>query len=544
MACSKYILVNTGSTIVTFNYQRCDDALWMYQEELNPGQTKNIWLLNNTYSSAFSQYIVLTNLGTFPSLTPTPTPSVSASPAPTNTQTPTNTPTPSVTASETPTMTQTATETPTQTPTMTQTATETPTQTPTQTPSSTPVRFEFNVGSGSTENEACSSGVVGSIWGDNQVFSDSNQFYPESTGPSTMLAGYYSYNGEVVDIDSSGSSGAFTLCIVVPTPTQTPTLTNTPTQTQTPTLTNTQTPTPTRSVWDYSLGYDVSIVNNACSDYTSSPSTYYSSLGSGPGPNVGETLFTNVALTNPAPNGFYSNGTGWYEITGGAGLITSSDPNGCGSLPTQTPTLTQTMTQTPTNTPTLTQTMTPTPSPTPYRNMFFSNNSSGSQITGFTGSFTSLLNFSFPVTIGMNAQAFHGPITDSVDTIEVYVTGGTNVSVWISKNGGVLSQDYGTAPFTSQYTFGTNLTENDELAIYLYDGAVTNSLGYDVASSATACTNFTSSPSNYYSSVTLATGVNIFTDTSLTTLAPDGYYSDGTNYYQVSGGSNLGPVAC
>ena len=90
MACSKYILTNTGSTIVTFNYQKCEDTQWQYQVELNPNQTKNIWLINNTYFAAelFASSIVVTNLGVFP-LTPTPTP--------TPTQTPTPTPTPSPT---------------------------------------------------------------------------------------------------------------------------------------------------------------------------------------------------------------------------------------------------------------------------------------------------------------------------------------------------------------------------------------------------------------------------------------------------------------
>jgi hypothetical protein len=68
MACSKYILVNTGSTVVTFNYQRCDDALWQYQVELNPNETKNIWLMDDTYSipQQFQSEVVLTNEGEFP----------------------------------------------------------------------------------------------------------------------------------------------------------------------------------------------------------------------------------------------------------------------------------------------------------------------------------------------------------------------------------------------------------------------------------------------------------------------------------------------
>ena len=68
MACSKYILTNTGSTIVTFNYQRCSDTQWQYQVELSPNETKNIWSYNNTLEIAqlFTTSIVINDVGTFP----------------------------------------------------------------------------------------------------------------------------------------------------------------------------------------------------------------------------------------------------------------------------------------------------------------------------------------------------------------------------------------------------------------------------------------------------------------------------------------------
>lgn len=112
MACSKYTLTNTGTTSVNFNYRRCDDFMWQYQVNLDPNESKNIWLVNNSYHVAqlFQPNIQLTNDGLFP-LTPTPTPSI----------TPTNTPTPTIT------------ETPTQTP------TPTPTETPTQ------IVYDFDV---------------------------------------------------------------------------------------------------------------------------------------------------------------------------------------------------------------------------------------------------------------------------------------------------------------------------------------------------------------------------------------------------------------
>ena len=58
MACSKYTLTNTGSTIVNFNYQRCDDAKWEYQVELTPNQTKNIWLLNTKRIAFAIKYLI------------------------------------------------------------------------------------------------------------------------------------------------------------------------------------------------------------------------------------------------------------------------------------------------------------------------------------------------------------------------------------------------------------------------------------------------------------------------------------------------------
>ena len=94
MACSKYTLTNTGSTIVNFNYRRCDDSMWEYQVELQQNQTKNIWLIDGTYSIAqlFESSVVLVDNGVYPTILPTHTPTATPTPTPTNTTTPTNTP--------------------------------------------------------------------------------------------------------------------------------------------------------------------------------------------------------------------------------------------------------------------------------------------------------------------------------------------------------------------------------------------------------------------------------------------------------------------
>jgi hypothetical protein len=331
MACSKYILTNTGSTLVNFSYRRCDDSLWDYQVELLPNQTKNIWVINGTYTvaSSFKQSIYLIDEGPFPSTAATPTPTPSNSPTPTNTPTPsvtameTSTPTPTPTNTQTPTQTQ----TPTNTITQTQTPTDTPSVTPTPTPTS-PLQVFYNVTSGSTSNEACEAGVQTELYGFFPVFDNNTQFYNDPSGVVVSdMSGFYSNQLSVIELDSDGTTvGSFTACSSLPTPTPTPTNTETPTQT--PTVT--QTPTQTFAWYTYTLGTGAT-ANDSCTAFSSSPQTIYGSISGGVGPNVGEYLYeaTGRPLTDVAPDGYYSNGTAWYQVTGGLGQITSSNPNGC-----------------------------------------------------------------------------------------------------------------------------------------------------------------------------------------------------------------------
>ena len=303
MACSKYTLTNTGSTIVNFNYRRCDDSMWEYQVELVQNQTKNIWLINNTYSIApsFSSSVVLINNGAYPTVLPTHTPTVTPTSTPTQTPTPTQTGTAAVTP------------TPSATPTGTAAVTPTPTQ----------GRFTFAITSGATSNVACDSGVAGTIYGDESIFNDNTQFYNSLTGPVSIdMTGYYANSGVVVQLTSSGfETGGYSLCSILPTLTQTPTVTQTPTNT----ATSTPTPTPTIGYYIYSLGYNVGSPITACS---ATPSNYYLSPSLNP-LDVGDYIYTDTSLTSPAPNGYYSNSTGWYQVTGGSGQITNNDPNGC-----------------------------------------------------------------------------------------------------------------------------------------------------------------------------------------------------------------------
>jgi len=297
------------------------------------------------------------------SLTPSNTPSVGSSPTPTETAT--QTPTPTMTQTQTVTPTLTPTNTPSVTATLTPTTTNTPsvtttqTETPTNTPSPTEARFIFNGFSGSTSDFACASTYSSVIYGDNPLFDECTQFYNKLSGPVDIdMTGFYQYGGVVVELLSDGSApGAFTLCFTLtPTPSVTPTNTSTPTltptqtntqtqtQTQTPTTTSTptntpsisvsptMTPSPTQSIGYYS--YELSsgsTVSAACNNFSVTTYTIFAPISGGVGPNVGEYLYTQPGNppTAPAPDGYYSNGIAWFQVSGGLGQIISLDPDGC-----------------------------------------------------------------------------------------------------------------------------------------------------------------------------------------------------------------------
>ena len=102
MNCIKYTIVNTGSTIISINYMRCEDSMWQYNVEVHPNDIKNIWFEEGTFSQAgFNNELIIQDFGVFPPVTMTPTPSFVPESSPT--PTPTNTTTPSVTPTLTPT---------------------------------------------------------------------------------------------------------------------------------------------------------------------------------------------------------------------------------------------------------------------------------------------------------------------------------------------------------------------------------------------------------------------------------------------------------
>jgi hypothetical protein len=289
-----------------------------YAVQINPsGQIVSYVLCTNLVTQTPTMTSTPTNTPTN-TATPTNTPTNTATPpqTPTNTTTNTQTPTNTTTNTQTPTNTTTNTQTPTntETPTETPNNTETPTQTPTQTQTQTPTQTSTQTPTQTPTN------------------TPTNTETPTQTPTNTETPTQTPTNTETPTQTPTNTPTNTETPTNTPTNTETPT--NTPTNTETPanTPTNTQTPTytstPTRAYYEYSLGAGVNGVD-ACNNYISSPSTIYGTVSGGIGPNIGEYLYSNLSLTIPVVDGYYSNGTALYIVTGGLGQITSSDPTGC-----------------------------------------------------------------------------------------------------------------------------------------------------------------------------------------------------------------------
>jgi len=498
MACSKYILTNTGSTIVTFNYRRCDDGMWVYQVELEPNQVKNIWLVDNTYSSA-NVTIVVDNEGAFPPAGATPTPTPTPTNTPTVTTTPTNTPTltqtPTDTPSETPTQTPTSTAavTPTPTPSGTAAVTPTPTQTGTAavtpTPTCSPNAASISLSYGDTPNNACASGSFTLYYPFSQggtlelgefVYQNSSLSIPAEDGfYSDTNNNWYAISGGLGEITQKDNGG----CLSLVTPTPSVTTTSTPTDTPNVTPTNTATPTVTPSATPIARYIHTSLCHDESSSVVACDCTTTATIWSDNPELSGSTLFWSDATgaNTGDPVGYYAQDGIVYYVNDdcGVGCSTGSTIGSsafCGVTPT--PTGTAAVTPTPTETPTPSPTGTPaqTPTPTTNRNLIIVNNSTNDEVVSLTDDsgpwiLTDQVG-SFSVLAGQSLYANHGT-TSTNPRVNVDWTTSVNVQVRIN---GVLRNDYGASGgggSTSQPMRGaspaTAVDAGETIYILIYD---------------------------------------------------------------------------
>jgi hypothetical protein len=118
------------------------------------------------------------------------------------------------------------------------------------------------------------------------------------------------------------------------------------------------TTTTTSAVSSFVLGYNLGNFFTACTNYSTSPVTYYST--SGAVLQVGTTLYNESSLTTKVIPGFYSNGTDWFQCNVN-GVVTAT--GSCSTTTTTSTTSTSTSTSTTTAAPTTTTTSTTTTLP-------------------------------------------------------------------------------------------------------------------------------------------------------------------------------------
>jgi hypothetical protein len=103
-----------------------------------------------------------------------------------------------------------------------------------------------------------------------------------------------------------------------------------PTGTTTTTTTTTSTTTTTTTGGTpvgYTLAYSTIDGPTACSNYpTIDTNIYYAAPGSPLTPTTGVIIYIDGALTTPAPNGFYSNGTNYWNTGAGSGNLQNETP--------------------------------------------------------------------------------------------------------------------------------------------------------------------------------------------------------------------------
>jgi hypothetical protein len=279
MACKKSIITNNLGRVSVISYTRCNDNFVVNNYEIQIGETVNIWYVDGTYKTAFSNLTIdstiewppVTQTPSSSSTTPTPTPSVTA----TQTQTPTNpitdtpTPTPTVTPTNTPTNSGTPTPTVTETPTNTPTNSGTPTPTVTETPTNTPT------------------GTIGVTPTETPTNTPTNSETPTPTVTETPT-----------ETPTNTPTNSET-----PTPTVTETPTETPTNTPTPTETPTNTPTPTETPTPVT-GYGFNLVATPYNVPTISGTSIISNVAPINSGDTNPNVFANGA---PNPQGFYFN---------------------------------------------------------------------------------------------------------------------------------------------------------------------------------------------------------------------------------------------
>ena len=223
------------------------------------------------------------------------------------------------------------------------------------------------------------------------------------------------------------------------------------------------TTTTTLGVSSFVLGRDGANFFTACTNYTTNPITYYSSVAAVL--QVSTTLYLNNTLTNNVVAGYYSNGTDWY-LCNTSGVITST-----GSCSTTTTTSTSTTSTSTTSTSTTAAPTTTTTSTTLGPEIF----SLGYDASvGWQSCYASQSNY----------YAYTGETL--VNGLNLYTDNilSTPAPMGYYSNG---ANYWYIPPACKEYTFTNNLGYDESVSYYDCNGVVQILLVYDATTSSAVC---------------------------------------------------------
>jgi hypothetical protein len=227
------------------------------------------------------------------------------------------------------------------------------------------------------------------------------------------------------------------------------------------------TSTTTLAVTSFTLGYDNSNFFTSCTNYISSPQTFYSTVGSTL--IEGTILYDDIGLTSLSSNGYYSDGTNWWRITSGDGVIYST--GACATTTTTSTTTTVAPTTTSTTT-TLAPTTTTSTSTTTLANAVFSLGYDAS--VGWQSCYaTQTTYYSYAGDIVQNGTYLFTDITLSTKAPVGYYSNGTNY--------------YYVASICNEYTFTNTLGYDESVEYYDCSGNPQTLLVYDGTTSSAVC---------------------------------------------------------
>ena len=223
------------------------------------------------------------------------------------------------------------------------------------------------------------------------------------------------------------------------------------------------TTTTTLGVSSFVLGRDGANFFTACTNYTTNPITYYSSVAAVL--QVSTTLYLNNTLTNNVVAGYYSNGTDWY-LCNTSGVITST-----GSCSTTTTTSTSTTSTSTTSTST-TEAPTTTTTSTTLGPEIFSLGYDAS--VGWQSCYASQSNY----------YAYTGETL--VNGLNLYTDNilSTPAPMGYYSNG---ANYWYIPPACKEYTFTNNLGYDESVSYYDCNGVVQILLVYDATTSSAVC---------------------------------------------------------